>query len=44
MVAPGWRQSSGGEASGIEIHIGGGIGKAPAARGRGIAFLEGDVD
>ncbi|KAI4536628.1 hypothetical protein MG293_012831 [Ovis ammon polii] len=27
MVALEWRQSSGGEASGIEIHIGGGIGK-----------------
>ncbi|KAG5202614.1 hypothetical protein JEQ12_004004 [Ovis aries] len=30
MVALEWRQSSGGEASGIEIHIGGGIGMPPA--------------
>ena len=41
MVGPEWLQSSGGEVSGIEIRIGGGIGKALVAQGRGIVFLKG---
>lgn len=41
MVGLEWRLSSGGEESGIEIPIGGGIGKALAARGRGIVFFKG---